>query len=325
MEFFLTLASTLISIQNLYKFYGSFPALNGVTFDVPYGVSGLVGANGAGKTTLLKILLGLVSPSSGSANILGVPINAKNQDTIRQQIGYMSELDTFLPDITGKKFIAHLGQMSGLTRTVSLQRAHNILTFVGLEERHRKIKTYSKGMKQKLKLAMALIHSPKLLLLDEPTDGLDPEGRNQMLNVINKLYIEYGISVVISSHILPDIERIGTYLIVLHKGKLLIADDMSRLLHKLKNTLIVTFNADEGTSKAFAKELANNGLQCSFNRYDQLEIVNANDLTFSTVMNLSKSMKINIEFMNRHRLNLEDVFTDLFHDEETKQGYVVGR
>ena len=319
------MSSSIISVQNLYKWYDSFPALDGITFDIPHGISGLVGANGAGKTTLLKILLGLMLPSSGSANVLGIPINEKNQDAIRQQIGYMSELDTFIPDITGKKFIAHLGQMSGLNRTVSLQRAHNILTFVRLEERHRKIKTYSKGMKQKLKLAMALIHSPRLLLLDEPTDGLDPDGRTQMLSIIHKLYTEYGINIVISSHILPDIEQICNYLIVLHKGKLLIADNMSQMLQRFKNTVIVTFDANQEISNAFVQELINNGLQCSFNKYNQLEIINASDLTFNTVMHLSKAMNVKIEFMSQHRLNLEAVFRDLFQDEETKQGLVVGR
>jgi ABC-2 type transport system ATP-binding protein len=318
------LSNNIIEAIELKKYYNGFAALDGVTCKIPYGVSGLVGNNGAGKTTFLKIILGLTPPTEGDATILGISIN-DNLNDIRNQIGYMSELDSFLPDITGKKFCAHFGQVSGLSRNTALKRAHDVLTFVRLgEERHRKIKTYSKGMRQKLKLATSLIHSPKLLLLDEPTDGLDPDGRDQMLSVIKKIYIDYGINVLISSHILPDIERIAEYLAVMHKGKILLFNSLNNLLNKYQNTSFVVIDNIE-KNHLFLKELQDLSVECKINHKFQLEINTQDDSIFNSIFKIANKLDVRIESMGKHKMDLNDVFIDLFSDEEIKHGMVSGR
>lgn len=322
MIYFLT--ENIIEAFELKKLYNNFPALNGVTCKIPPGVSGLVGNNGAGKTTFIKILLGLTTPTEGEASILGISIR-DDLDEVRQQIGYMSELDTFIPDVTGKKFVAHFGQVSGLSRNTSLKRAHDILTFVRLgEERHRKIKTYSKGMRQKLKLATALIHSPKLLLLDEPTDGLDPDGRNQMLSVIKKIYASYGINVLISSHILPDIQRIAAYLAVMHKGKILLFDSLDTLLNKYQNTTVLNLE-NVGKNQLFLKKLQDLSINCRINNFNQIEIITEEKDVFDHIFKISNEVGTRIENMGKHKMDLNEVFLDLFTEEEIKKGIVSGR
>ena len=318
------MTENIIEADNLYKFYNKFPALDGVSCKIPPGVSGLVGNNGAGKTTFLKILLGLTPHSDGDASILGVSIN-DNLDEVRQKIGYMSELDSLIPDVSGKKFIAHLGQISGLSRSTALKRAHDVLSFVRLsEERHRKIKTYSKGMTQKLKLASSLIHSPRLLLLDEPTDGLDPEGRAQMLSVIKKIYREYGINVLISSHILPDIERIAKYLTVMHMGKILLFDSLETLLNKYQNTTVLTLEKIDKNLE-FLRILKDQGLEGRINSYAQIEITSDSEEVFDLIFKISKQLNIRMESMSKHKMDLNEVFMDLFTDEESKKGHVASR
>ncbi|OLS20493.1 MAG: putative ABC transporter ATP-binding protein YxlF [Candidatus Heimdallarchaeota archaeon LC_3] len=318
------MAENIIEAYNLFKYYNRFPALDGVSCKIPPGVSGLVGNNGAGKTTFLRILLGLTLHSDGDASILGVSIN-KNLDEVRQKIGYMSEMDSFIPDVTGKKFIAHLGQMSGLSRNTALKRAHDVLSFVRLsEERHRKIKTYSKGMKQKMKLASSLIHSPKLLLLDEPTDGLDPEGRAQMLSVIKKIYKEYGINVLISSHILPDIERVAKYLTVMHMGKILLFDSLETLLNKYQNTTVLSLDKISKNLE-FLGFLNDQGIEGRINHYAQIEISSDSEEVYDLIFKISKQLNVKLESMNKHKLDLNEVFMDLFTDEESQKGHVASR
>ena len=318
------MSENIIEASELKKLYGQFPALNGVTCKIPSGVSGLVGNNGAGKTTFIKILLGLTPPTEGEASILGNSIRRK-LDEVRQQIGYMSELDSFLPDITGKKFVAHFGQVSGLSRNTSLKRAHDILTFVRLgEERHRKIKTYSKGMRQKLKLATSLIHSPKLLLLDETTDGLDPEGRSQMLSVIKKIYSQHGINVLVSSHILPDIERIAENLAVMHKGQILLFDSLDTLLNKYQNTTVIILDQPD-KNQMFLQDLQDYSIDCKINNHSQIELTTQDDSVFETIFKTSNKLGIRIESMGKHKMDLNEVFIDLFTEEEIKRGIVSGR
>ena len=213
-------AEPLVRLSSLTKQYPEVAALRGITLEVPHGVVGLVGPNGAGKSTLMKILLGLVEPTSGTAEVLG--FDAKTEGLrIREQVGYMPEHDCLPTDLSATQFVIHLARMSGLPATVARERAAETLRHVGLfEERYRHIGGYSTGMKQRVKLAQALVHDPKLLFLDEPTNGLDPDGRDDMLGLIERTGTDFGISVIMSSHLLGEIESVCDSLVLIEEGKL---------------------------------------------------------------------------------------------------------
>ena len=242
------------------------------------GVIGLVGANGAGKSTFLKILLGLLSPTSGSVNVLGLD-PAVAGELVRARVGYMPEHDCLPPDLSAVELVTHLGRMSGLPRTAARERASETLRHVGLyEERYRQIGGYSTGMKQRVKLAQALVHDPDLLLLDEPTNGLDPAGRDAMLDLVRRIGTEFGITVLVCSHLLGEIERICDFLVALDGGRLLRADRVDAMTTG-QNELAI--EVDEGLDQ-LAVALARNGLEsrregralvvplCAENVYDQL-------------------------------------------------------
>ena len=212
-------AGAVIEATALTKVYpGDVTALAGLTVAFAPGVTGLIGANGAGKSTLIKILLGLLEPTRGMAKVLGYDC-VKDGMKIRQLVGYMPEHDCLPPDISATEFVTHMGRMSGLPATAARERAAEALRHVGLhEERYRQIGTYSTGMKQRVKLAQALAGDPRLLLLDEPTNGLDPAGRNAMLELIARIGEEFGISIVVASHLLGEIERICDRLVAIEAG-----------------------------------------------------------------------------------------------------------
>ncbi|GIF19308.1 ABC-2 type transport system ATP-binding protein [Actinoplanes tereljensis] len=221
---------TIIATQTLTKTYGGgVTALSDLTVDVEAGVIGLVGANGAGKSTFIKIMLGLLAPSSGEVRVFGLdPVT--ETDRVRARVGYMPENDCLPPDVSASEFVTHVGRLSGLPKTAARERASEALRHVGLyEERYRQIGGYSTGMKQRVKLAQALVHDPDLLLLDEPTNGLDPAGRDAMLTLIHRIGTEFGISVVVCSHLLGEVERICDSLIAIEAGRLLRADRISSM------------------------------------------------------------------------------------------------
>ncbi|NYI40767.1 ABC transporter ATP-binding protein [Demequina lutea] len=209
-----------IATQGLTRTFGSVTALSQLSVEMPSGVVGLVGANGAGKSTLIKILLGLLAPTSGTATILGLDCLTDGLK-IRELVGYMPESECLPPDVSATEFLVHMGRMSGLPTDVSRERTADTLRHVGLyEERYRPIGGYSTGMKQRVKLAQALVHDPKLVLLDEPTNGLDPAGRDEMLGLIQRISTDFGISVVVTSHLLGELERISDHLVVIEAGVL---------------------------------------------------------------------------------------------------------
>lgn len=210
----------VIEIKGLTRRFGPVVALSQLSVEMPHGVVGLVGANGAGKSTLIKILLGLLPPSEGTATVLGLDCVADGL-AIRQSVGYMPESECLPPDVSATEFIVHMGRMSGLPTDVARERTADTLRHVGLyEERYRPIGGYSTGMKQRVKLAQALVHDPKLVLLDEPTNGLDPAGRDEMLGLIQRISTDFGISVVVTSHLLGELERISDHIVVIEAGVL---------------------------------------------------------------------------------------------------------
>ena len=208
----------LLQATNLTKHYGATTALADATFTVSEGVTGLLGPNGAGKSTVIKLFLGLIKPSSGSAEVLG----EKPYENIesRARLGYMPEHEALPNNVTASEFLMHMAQVSGLPPAHARTRAADILRHVGLdEERYRRIGEYSTGMRQRVKLAQALVHDPVLVLLDEPTAGLDPGGREEMLDLITRTGHDFGISIMLSTHLMGDIERSADRVVVLENGR----------------------------------------------------------------------------------------------------------
>jgi ABC-2 type transport system ATP-binding protein len=241
----------LISTRDLTKRYGAaVTALDQLTLEVEPGVIGLVGANGAGKTTLIKILLGLIEPTSGSATVFDLDVTRHGPE-IRQYVGYMPEHDCLPPDVTATEFVTHMARISGLPPGAARERTAEVLRHVGLyEERYRPIGGYSTGMKQRVKLAQALVHDPRLLLLDEPTNGLDPAGRDEMLELVLRTGTEFGIAVVVASHLLGEIERVCDFLLAIDAGRLLRAAPLATFT---KRTGVLTVEVEEGASRLAAR------------------------------------------------------------------------
>ncbi|MFL6279505.1 MAG: ATP-binding cassette domain-containing protein [Vicinamibacterales bacterium] len=209
----------VVLLDNVTVIYGSNRALKEVSGRFAAGAVGLLGPNGAGKSTLLKALLGFVKPAQGQMTVLGLDVARKPLE-IRARIGYMPESDAHIPGMNAVSFVAYCGQLAGLPAVDAMQRAHEVLYYVGLgEARYRNVETYSTGMKQRIKLAQALVHDPDLLFLDEPTNGMDPKGRDEMLELIRDLGHNKNVNLILSSHLLPDVEYTCDDVVVMDKGQ----------------------------------------------------------------------------------------------------------
>ncbi len=212
---------TLFHFASISKTYGNVRALDDLTLSVPEGAIGLLGPNGSGKTTMIRTLLGLIPVDCGSGEVLGLDFERRQLD-IRREVGFAPEDECLFPHVQGVEFVAYAGELVGMSASDALQRSHEVLDYVGLgEARYRKVESYSSGMKQRLKLASAIVHDPKLLILDEPTNGMDPAGRAEVLELAHDLAYNKGMNLIFSSHILPDVEAVCDYVVVLGHGKLL--------------------------------------------------------------------------------------------------------
>ena len=209
----------VVTLQGVTVIYGLQTALQDVSAVFPSGAVGLLGPNGAGKSTMIKALLGFITPAKGRMRVLGLDVTTSPQE-IRSRVGYMPESDGHIPGMNAVSFVAYCGQLSGLPAVDAMQRAHEVLYYVGLgEARYRNVETYSTGMKQRIKLAQALVHDPDLLFLDEPTNGMDPKGRDEMLELVRDLGHNKGVSLILSSHLLPDVEYTCDSVVVMDKGQ----------------------------------------------------------------------------------------------------------
>jgi ABC-2 type transport system ATP-binding protein len=219
MDAFKPETAPVVQLDDVTVIYGKNRALKNVTATFARGAVGLLGPNGAGKSTMLKALLGFVKPDDGRMNVLGMNV-ARDPLKIRARIGYMPESDAHIPGMNAVSFVAYCGELAGLPPVDAMQRAHEVLYYVGLgEARYRNVETYSTGMKQRIKLAQALVHDPDLLFLDEPTNGMDPKGRDEMLDLVRDLGHNKGVSLILSSHLLPDVEYTCDYVVVMDKGQ----------------------------------------------------------------------------------------------------------
>ncbi len=236
--------AALIELNNLTKDYGTFRALSNVNLTISEGITGLLGPNGAGKSTLIKVLLGLVKTNDGTGHVLGFPLG-QSSDQIRTQIGYMPEDDCYIHGLSGIESIQVAARLSRMPNTEALRRGHEILDFCGAgQERYRPVETYSTGMRQKLRFAMAIVHDPKLLILDEPTSGLDPEEREAMLNRIRILARDFHKSVILCTHILPDVQTVCDRVVILAAGSVQVSDTLEVLCRMPDPSVTVSVTGD---------------------------------------------------------------------------------
>src|SRR5688572_22289894 len=242
----------LLAAEHLTKHYGSVVALDDVSFTISDGITGILGENGAGKSTAIKIFLGLLRQTSGSAMVLGQ--NASSSVAVRTRIGYMPEHDCLPSQVSAAEFLTHMAELSGLPPTAARTRAADTLRHVGLfEERYRAIGGYSTGMKQRVKLCQALVHDPAFVLLDEPTAGLDPMGREEMLALVRKTHREFGISVLLSSHLMSDVERTCDRIIVLHGGRLAQSGEVQQFTKETETVFIEVDSNREALAAALER------------------------------------------------------------------------
>ncbi len=247
---------SLLKAESLTKHYGSVVALESVDFQVHEGITGILGANGAGKSTAIKLFLGLIKPTSGSAEVLGE--EPYNSVEVRARLGYMPEHDCLPTSIAASEFLTHMAQVSGLPPAYARTRAADTLRHVGMdEERYRPIGEYSTGMKQRVKLAQAIVHDPVMVFLDEPTAGLDPGGREEMLDLIRRIGREFGISILLSSHLLGDVERTCDRIIVLESGRVMEEGGVSGFTEETQTLYI---DVDENREK-LVSVLAERGIE----------------------------------------------------------------
>jgi ABC-2 type transport system ATP-binding protein len=242
----------LIELDHVSRWYGTQHALKDLTVRLAPGRIGLLGPNGAGKSTLLKILLGLLPPSSGTGCVLGLDLGRSGVE-LRRAVGYMPEADALVPGLRGAEYVALAGELYGMPRREAQRRAHEVLTYLGMEDaRYRRLEEYSTGMKQRLKLAQALVHDPPLLLLDEPTSGLDPSGREAMLRLLLALGREHGKSILLSTHLLGDVERVCETVLILHQGRVLLQGGVDEVRTRRQDRYRLQV---EGDSATFREEL----------------------------------------------------------------------
>ena len=295
----------LIQTRALTKRYPRVTALDALSIDVEPGIVGLVGANGAGKSTLIKILLGLLDSSAGTVRVLGMDPTSEGE-AIRARVGYMPEHGSLPPDMIAAEFVTHMARMSGLPRTAARERASEALRHVGLyEERYRHIGGYSTGMKQRVTLAQALVHDPDLLLLDEPTNGLDPAGRDGMLGLIQRIGSEFGISVVVCSHLLGEVERICESLIAIDAGKLLRADRVESMTQR-RDVLVV--EVDEGVDELYLR-LTELGVAVRRAGRELLVLLES-DATFDLIMRAVAELDLPLHRLDQRRHGIAELFAD---------------
>jgi ABC-2 type transport system ATP-binding protein len=293
----------LISTSGLTKRYGSVVAVADLTVEVAPGVVGLVGANGAGKSTLLKMLLGLLPPTSGTAQVLDRDVSTEGPQ-IRQRIGYMPEHDCLPPDVSATEFVVHMAQLSGLPRAAARERTADVLRHVGLyEERYRPMGGYSTGMRQRVKLAQALAHDPELALLDEPTNGLDPAGRDDMLGLVRRIGTDFGISVLVTSHLLGELERVCDAVVVIDGGRLLRASSTADVT-ATSPLLVVEVDA---RAEDFISALRGSGLRATgAGRLVEVEL--SDDRDHDLVRDAAADLDVGLVRLERRRHRMAELF-----------------
>jgi ABC-2 type transport system ATP-binding protein len=295
----------VVQLDRVSVTYGRQPALRDVSAVFPPGAVGLLGPNGAGKSTMLRALLGFLSPDAGHMQVLGLDV-AKAPLEIRSRLGYMPESDAHIPGMNAVTFVAFCGELAGLPRSDAMQRAHEVLYYVGLgEARYRNLDTYSTGMKQRIKLAQALVHDPDLLFLDEPTNGMDPRGRDEMLDLVRDIAKNKGINVILSSHLLPDVEHTCDYVVVLDKGTLAAQGPIASLKGHAGRVYELRVKGDKGP---FVAALAAAGVECPEPGAELMRLFVPEDVTSARLFRLAAEHGLQVRHLRASVPTLEDVF-----------------
>ncbi|MFH8293484.1 ABC transporter ATP-binding protein [Streptomyces sp. NPDC018059] len=316
----------MIATESLSKRFPRVTALDRLSMDIEPGVTGLVGSNGAGKSTLIKILLGLSPATEGTAAVLGLDV-ATSGGEIRERVGYMPEHDCLPPDVSATEFVVHMARMSGLPPTAARERTADTLRHVGLyEERYRPIGGYSTGMKQRVKLAQALVHDPQLVFLDEPTNGLDPVGRDEMLGLIRRVHTDFGISVLVTSHLLGELERTCDHVVVIDGGKLLRSSSTTDFTQTTTTLAVEVTDTDEHPDGTGALRAALTGRGIGTRTGGELPgaghtilLTAEGEETYDLVRDLVADLGLGLVRMEQRRHHIAEVFKDQDQDDDRHQ------
>jgi len=304
--------AAVVQLDGVTVIYGKNQALKGVSARFAKGSVGLLGPNGAGKSTMLKSLLGFVVPHQGHMRVLGMDV-AKEPLAIRARIGYMPESDAHIPGMNAVSFVAYCGQLAGLPAVDAMQRAHEVLYYVGLgEARYRNIETYSTGMKQRIKLAQALVHDPDLLFLDEPTNGMDPKGRDEMLELVRDLGHNKGVSLILSSHLLPDVEYTCDHVVVMDKGQIAAQGPIAELKGPAGRVFEVRVKGD---LPGFIDLLMNSGMDVHGTDEDVMRVFVPGAGDQKVIFDAASRFGVQVRHLRPSVPTLEDVFAKAIGEE----------
>lgn len=309
-----------LELDNLsVKFYNRL-ILNALNCNMDSRAIGLLGPNGAGKSTLIRTLLGFIKPSSGTARVAGLDIR-KDSLRLRSLVGYMPEHESFIYGLTPVRLLRFMGELCGMSSKDAMERAHEVLFYVGLGEvRYRNIETLSLGMQQKVKLAQALVHGPKLLILDEPTNALDPAGRQEMLNLIRDILKNSESHIILCSHILKDVEYCCEDVIVLNKGKIILSGNINKLRTVDEKVYDIKI---KGNIDRFIADLSQFGCQCSLRERDVIRVVLPQEQRTELLFELARKNNIQLRHFYYKRDTLEDIFLQALEDSEQKEAIAV--
>src|SRR3989440_2216522 len=300
----------VVTLDTVTVMYGRNAALRDVTAAFAGGAVGLLGPNGAGKSTMIKTLLGFLVPERGRMRVLGFDV-AESPLDIRARVGYMPESDAHIPGMNAVSFVAYCGELAGLPRVDAMQRAHEVLFYVGLgEARYRNVETYSTGMKQRIKLAQALVHDPDLLFLDEPTNGMDPKGRDEMLELVRDLAHNKGVNLILSSHLLPDVEDTCDDVVVLHQGVVAAAGPIDALKQPRGRVYELRVKTPTGDVEPFLHRLKIAGLDCHATDEDVMRVFVPGDGGARDLFALAAAERVQVRHLRPSVPTLEDVFAN---------------
>ncbi len=307
-----TASEPIIHLENVTKDFRRLRALDDVTLDIGPGITGLLGPNGAGKTTLIKVVLGLLRANRGEGSVLGFPLG-RGARSIRARVGYMPEDDCYVEGLAGVEMVRLGARLSGLPPVEALRRAHEILDFCGVDqERYRLVGTYSSGMRQKVKFAQAIAHDPPFLILDEPTASLDPEERQTFLGRVCLLAREAGKAIVLSTHILPDVQATCDNVIILVKGRVRLVESMSVLSRPSSPACLVKTLGDAGS---LAARLESAGYHPEIAADGTLIVGGADEALPPLVWSLAREMRITLRHLAPATNSLEKVFLDAVRED----------